>query len=206
MHACERWPPFSPLDTGCRQALVTSRSSPAAGSTLLEVLVALGLLVTIAAGTAHLLIWVRRAVWSAGTGTMAVELAAEKLEQLRSLTHDLALPAGVPRTDSTTDLSTQPAASGGRGLRPSPPGTLEANVRGYFEYLDARGRWVGNGDPPPPGARFVRRWAVGALERDAGESRIFHVSVAPLAPGARGGAGLPMPDAQLTTIRTRSVP
>ena len=206
MHAHARPSPARLPEARSRPLRRPSRASLAAGSTLLEVLVALALLVTIAAGSAHLLIWVRRAVWSAGMGTIAVELAAEKLEQLRSLTLDLELPAAVPRTDTTTDLSTHPPSAGGRGLAPSPPGTLETNVRGYFEYLDARGRWVGTGEPPPASARFVRRWAIADLEGGAGESRIFHVAVTPVAAGATSAAGLPPPHARLTTIRTRSLP
>jgi hypothetical protein len=48
----------------------------------------------------------------------------------------------------------------------SPPDTLDRNVPGYVDFLDAAGRWVGSGATKPAAAVFVRRWNVAAVGGD----------------------------------------
>ena len=163
------------------------RSSNDAGFALLEVLITAGLVVTVAAGSAHMLSIATRAVHSARVRSIGSMLAAEKIEQLRSLawTHTTtADPAiSISSSDFTSDLSTNPATDTGPGLLPSPPGTLNANVPYYVDYLDGAGRTVGGGSPPAA-AVFIRRWSVRRLTSDPDNILILSVVVTTRAPGA----------------------
>ena len=161
-----------------------TRGRSSAGFTLIEVLIASMLAAGIATGVAHLIALGISANRAAREQTFTTILAAAKLEQLRSLSwtyepgRDEPPP---PRSDTSADLSVEPAGAGGPGLSPSPPGTLQSNVGAYVDYLDDRGRWVGNGGVPPPGAAFVRRWSVRPLPHDPASSLILSVLVAPIA-------------------------
>jgi hypothetical protein len=134
-----------------------------AGTTLVEVLVALALLVAISIGVAQLFGVAIASGRASFDRTMAVVLAAGKMEELRAL--EWRYEAGpssalTARTDLSTDLSVQPSAAGGPGLADSPPGTLDANTPPYVDYLDRHGQWIGTGSAAPFGAVYVRRWAV----------------------------------------------
>lgn len=158
-----------------------------AGFALLEVLITAGLVVAVAAGASHILAIAVRASHSARVRTMASMLAAEKIEQLRSLTWSHVTTSGpaisISSSDFTTDLSTDPATDSGPGLLPSPTGTLEANVVHYFDYLDGSGRWAGGIGPPPPSAVYIRRWTVRPLASDPENVLVFQVVVSIRAPG-----------------------
>jgi prepilin-type N-terminal cleavage/methylation domain-containing protein len=154
------------------------------GFTLIEVIVAAGLIAVGAAGLAHLTAIGIAASRAAREQTLTALLAASKLEQLRSLTWSYAPGAADPptaRSDYTTDLSQEPAAQGGPGLAASPAGTLRTNVPPYVDYLDAMGRWVGGGSSPPARAAFVRRWSVQVLPEDPSRTLILSVLVATIA-------------------------
>ncbi len=100
---------------------------------LIEVVIAVGLLVTLAAGVVHLFAMSARAMVRARHRTSSLLLAVDKLEQLR---------AGV-RTPRTA------------------MGPLE--TRGaQIEYLDIDGRVTGRGRTPS-GSMYARVWSVGAL-------------------------------------------
>ena len=174
-----------------------------AGFALLEVLITAGLVVAVAAGASHILAIAVRANHSARVRTMASMLAAEKIEQLRSLAWShvtTTSPAiSLSSSDFTTDLSTDPATDAGPGLLPSPPGTLEANVAYYVDYVDGAGRWVGGGGSPPPSAVYIRRWAVRPIASDPEDILVFQVVVTTRAPG-----GVISPDAaHLVSIEAR---
>lgn len=166
------------------------RSSTDAGFALLEVLITAGLLVTVAAGSSHILSIATRAAYTARFRSIGSMLAAEKIEQLRSLawTHaTTADPAiSISISDFTSDLSTNPPTDAGPGLLPSPPGTLNADAAYYADYLDGAGRIVGGGSPPPA-AVFIRRWAVRPLASDPGNILVFTVVVTTRAPGGTAG-------------------
>ncbi len=150
---------------------------PASGFSLIEVLVAAALLIVAAAGVGQLLALGLQTTESGRETTSTGALASQKMEQLRSLTWTYD-EAGAPSSDAYTDLSRDPPASGGRGLDPSPPGTLDRDVAGYVDYLDARGRWIGAGPDPPPDAMFVRRWAIQTLGDDPQDTRVLIVLAA----------------------------
>ena len=130
-------------------------------------------------------------------------LAAEKMEQLRSLawTHiTTSSPAiSMSSSDVSTDLSSDPATDAGPGLLPSPGGTLHANVPYYVDYLDGEGHWLGCGASPPGSAVYVRRWAVQPLASDPENVLVFQVVVT-----TRAAVGVMSPDAaRLVSIEAR---
>jgi hypothetical protein len=183
-------------------ALSSSRLlAKSTGSSLIEALVAAAVVVTVTAGVAHLLIWSRRAVWTAGVQSTATTIAAQKIEQLRALDWYVDV-AGVAVSDSTTDLSADPPTSNGSGLQPSPGDALERNTRGFVDYVDAGGRSLGPDLPRSSRAAYVRRWSIAPLQSDMANSLVLRVLVLPLEdahdPAGRLGRG-----ARLQTIRTR---
>lgn len=157
------------------------------GFTLVEVIVALGLMVTVSIGVAQLFAMAVRAGAAAREQTSTVILAAAKLEQLRSLTwaYDPSSPALQPRSDSTGDLSLDVPDDSGSGLMPSPSGTLAANIPPFVDYLDEQGRWVGNGAAPPRDAMFIRRWGIQPLPQSPARTLVLAVRVTTVASEAR---------------------
>lgn len=191
--------------------MIESRIGRTAGFTLLEVLIATALLATVSAGVAHLFAVAATAGRAAREQTSATILAAAKMEQLRSLAwgYEPAVP-GLPailRSDYTANLSVEPATDDGPGLRPSPPGTLARSVPPYVDYLDALGRWCGNGSDSPPSAVFIRRWAVQPLAADPGRTIVLQVLVTTTAQDRSRPAGSwrtrSGQEALLVSVRTR---
>jgi prepilin-type N-terminal cleavage/methylation domain-containing protein len=136
------------------------------GFTLIEVLVALAVLAVTAAGVATLFAVSIRDTRAARDQTTTMLLAAERMEQLRALTWGVDSATGLPVSDVTTELGRSPPDSGGNGLSPSPPGSLESNTPGYVDYLDGAGRWIGTGAAPPAAATYIRRWHIEPLSSD----------------------------------------
>ena len=182
---------------------------PRAGFTLIEVVIALGLMVTVSIGVAHLFAMAVRSGAAAREQTASTILAAAKLEQLRSLTwsYDATSTTPVPRSDSTANLSLDIPDDSGTGLMPSPSDTLSTNTPPFVDYLDEQGRWVGNGSNPPREAMFVRRWAVQPLPESPARTLILSVRVTTLAAEARRGAlpwrGRTGQDTLLVGVKTR---
>lgn len=182
------------------------------GFTLVEVLVAIGLFVAIATGVAQLTAAATRAMRSAREQTMAVMLAAAKMDQLRALqwTYEPALPGDpiVERSDFVTNIADGTLGGGGAGLRASPAGTLAANVAPYVDFLDDRGRWVGEGPSPPADTVFIRRWAIRPLAAAPDRSLLIQVLVTTIRDErVRAGPWLARSgtEALLTTVRTRTL-
>jgi type II secretory pathway pseudopilin PulG len=151
------------------------------GFALVEVLIAAGLLVTLAVGISQTIAVAVRVSHAARARTLSTILAAQKMEQLVSLEWGHAsagsLAIRVAVSDESTDLSSDPATDAGPGLQPSPPGTLESNVPFYVDYLDGAGAWAGNGSIPPPRAVYIRRWAVQRLPADPENVLLLQVLV-----------------------------
>lgn len=184
---------------------MSSGSKPVNGSgfALLEVLIASGLIATIAAGASILVSMAWHASRQSRTRTIATMVAAEKIEQLRSLAWTHVSTTGpaisLSYSDVTADLSNDPVTDDGRGLMTSPAGTLTSNIVGYVDYLDANGRWIGRGPAAPPPAVYVRRWAVRPLASDPDNTLVFEVVA-----GARGPNGAMLSDMiRLVTIEAR---
>ena len=140
---------------------------------LVEVVIAIGLLVTLAGGVVHLFAMSARSIVRTRHRTSPLMLAVDKLEQLR---------AGV-RTPGTVR---GPLETGGEQI----------------EYLDTAGRLVGRGRPSPSGSMYTRVWSGRSLSGSNGVLVVW-VTVAPVRPGAGGGGrGLAVaPDgARLVTL------
>ena len=107
----------------------------------------MGLLTVVSLGVAQLFAASTIANLSARTGTSTTAMAEQKMEQIRSLTWGFDTAGqGLPVSDTTTNLAVYPFTSSGTGLNPSPANSLEQNVTGCFDYVDAAGAWVGTGD------------------------------------------------------------
>ena len=178
------------------------------GLTLIEVCLAMLILSAAALAAARLSVVSLSMVVAARLQSETTVLAAQKVEQLRSLAWRF-VDAGVlqPLGDSTTDLSREPMTGGGGGLSPSPAGSLTANTPGCVDYLDRHGQWVGTGPVPPGSAVFIRRWNIAVLPSSPSDSLVLSVFVttvvrdsqAPLSSPRRRLAG----DAAVVTVLTR---
>lgn len=155
--------------------------SPERGSTLVEVLVAAALLVTLVGGVAYLFVWSQRQALMAEQLSAAFLIAQDRLQQLRAAQWSWNV-RGVP-VDA-------PA------LAPSPPGALTSNTSGYSDIVDRTGRLVE--DEAAEGAAFVRRWAIGLARASDPDALSIEVCVFrwPVADGA-------VPLTCLHTIRAR---
>jgi len=109
--------------------------------------------------------------------TSTTVLAGQKLEQLRALTLGFDPASGLPVTDMSTNLTTEPPTSGGGGLNPSPSNSLSTNTPGYVDYLDSRGNLLGTGGAPPPTALYIRRWNISPLPTNPNNTLILQVLV-----------------------------
>jgi Tfp pilus assembly protein PilV len=152
-----------------------------AGFSLIDALVAMAIVVTGVAAVAQLFVLAAHGMAGARAITVASVLAAQKLEELRSVAYTLA-PDGSAVTD--------PA------LVPSPPGSLAENTPGFVEHLDAAGRVVGADAAPPSQSVYVRRWSVEPLPASM-DPLLIRVVV--LRTGRRAL------DASLASVRARSV-
>jgi type II secretory pathway pseudopilin PulG len=151
------------------------------GFTLLETLIATGLIVTAVAGLAQLFALSVRFTRDAGQFGVALVAAQDKLETLRSLTFGYD-GSGEPITDP--------------GLRPSGAATLAGDVERYVDWLDERGNVLGS----PGGAAYVRRWRVSEVAVDDPEAIAIDVCVYRV-PGVNSEPA--HADACLATMRVR---
>jgi prepilin-type N-terminal cleavage/methylation domain-containing protein len=156
-----------------------------AGFSLLEVVIAAALLACLAAGVSEVFALAVRESQMARVQTLATLLAAQKMEQLRSLTWGYGT-GGALLSDESTDLSADPPVESGPGLRPSPAATLDADVPFYVDYLDSAGARVRSRGA----AAYTRRWAVRPLPGDPDNVLILQVRVVGSGGGESRLAGL----------------
>lgn len=168
------------------------------GFSLIESVVSIGILTAVTVSVAQLFAVATAANLSAKGGTSTAILATQKMEQLRGLTWGFGDQnnLGLPVTDTTTDLATDPPTNSGGGLSPSPSASLQQSVPGYVDYLDAEGKWVGTGASPATGTSYVRRWSIQPLPSNPNNTLVLQVRVVPLSREASQG-----PSAQNTRIR-----
>jgi prepilin-type N-terminal cleavage/methylation domain-containing protein len=132
-----------------------------AGFTLIEVLMALFLLATVALVLADLTCRAVTITGRARRQAVMTALAQERVAQLVGLSWGLGeATTTAPVTDVGTDLSGASPATGGAGLSVSPLAALSVDTPGYSDFADGRGSWIGSGPTVPPGAAFVRRWRI----------------------------------------------
>ena len=154
-----------------------SESTSDGGFTLVEVVIAMMLLSMVALGVAQLFGIAIQRNMAARYQTSTTVLAGQKLEQLRALTLGFDAATGLPVTDMSTNLTTEPPTSGGGGLNPSPSNSLSTNTPGYVDYLDSRGNLLGTGGAPPPTALYIRRWNISPLPTNPNNTLILQVLV-----------------------------
>jgi type II secretory pathway pseudopilin PulG len=151
------------------------------GFTLLETLIATGILVTALAGVAHLFILSSHLTQQANTAGAALSAAQDKLETLIASSFDYDL-TGNPVTDPALEVS--------------PPASLDADVDSYVDWIDESGRPSAS----PGAAVFSRRWRITSMAADAPQSVVVEVCVfrmpAEHTPAKSAGACL-------STVRTR---
>jgi type II secretory pathway pseudopilin PulG len=151
---------------------VTRQFRGETGFSLLETILAAGMIASLAVGLAQVFELSARASHVARVRTLAAVLAAQKMEQLRSLTWAHA-PGGQPLSDHSTDLGYDPPAGSGMGLRASPAGALDTDVPSCVDYLSAAGARVGS----RLSAAYVRRWSVAPFAFDPDNLLMLQVRV-----------------------------
>jgi prepilin-type N-terminal cleavage/methylation domain-containing protein len=181
--------------------------APASGFSLIEVMVALGILAFASLSVAQLFAVATKANFAAKSQTSTTMLAMAKMEQLKSLTWGFdqnSSNLGLPVSDLSTDLSFPMPTGGGRGLNPSPGATLDADTPGYVDYLDVNGVWVGN-TGMPQNTFYIRRWAITPLPTNPNNTLVFEVHVTTVRQAAMNQAGQPRwgQDAHLVSVKTR---
>jgi len=177
----------------------------ARGFSLIEVLVATGILTVGVTALAQLVSIAMRVNASARATTSAVLLAQAKMEQLRGLAWGVDA-SGTPVSDFTSDIAAVPNTSnGGVGLTASPPDALSAMIAGYYDFADSAGQALGGNGPPPAAALYVRRWSIAPVAAFPESTLILAVRVTRV----RGSIRAPVtasnqPDeARLVSIKTR---
>ena len=188
-------------------ALAKSRAiADARGFSIIEVLMATALMVTAVASLAQLFALSTTRNTSAKNTTFAAVLAQQKMEQLRSLTWGFD-SLGLPTTDTTTDTTKFPETAGGTGLSPSPVNTLQQNVVGWVDYLDAKGQELGGATAAPPtSAVYIRRWMVEPLPTNPNNTIVIQVLVTRHRNRGTADAGsvIRLPDeARIISVKTR---
>ena len=184
-----------------------SRKSEA-GFSIIEVLVATGLLASALVALAQLFAIATSTNAAARNSTLTMMLAEQKIEQLRALQYTFDR-AGLPVQDTETDLAVYPpTATGGKGLSPHTENTLQANTNGYVDYLDPYGRTLGGGTNIPDGTAFIRRWSVEPLPTNPNNVIILQVLVTrqrDRGTGDGGSVARGAQEARVMTIKSRKL-
>jgi hypothetical protein len=200
-------PPGRPL--ALSRGMLPLTNDDERGFSLIETIVASGLLATAVVSLAQLFAVAVQTTSSARATTYASVLAAQKLEELRSLAWGFD-EHGLPVTDLLSDLATDPvSSSGGSGLRTAPVSALRENTNGYVDYVDTAGRKLGGGTVPPPNGAYIRRWSVQPFAADPDNALLLQVLVTRHRHRGEADEGVVsrLPDeARLVTLRTRRGP
>ena len=164
------------------------------GFTLVEAVVALGLLATVSVSVSTALMAGRATAVHARDEAIGRVAAQARLSALTSLAFDTVAGAdgsAVAVTDTSTDVTADPPGPGGTGLAESPPDALWRDTTGYVDYLDAAGRDLGSQAGVRERAAYVRRWAIGRQGSGPGEVVVMAVLVARSSAAARAAIGDP---------------
>jgi type II secretory pathway pseudopilin PulG len=188
----------------------TFNRNGAAGFSLLEVIVATGLIAGALMTLGQMLSVSITNNQAARRLTYATVLAEQKMEQLRGLSWGFD-SAGLPLSDTNTNTAAPiESPTGGSGLSVSPAGTLTRNTDGWVDYVDRFGNVLGGGSSSLPKTAYIRRWAIEPLAANPDNAIVIHVLVT--ARHDRGAADAPgssmlWPDeAGLVSVKTRKAP
>ena len=184
----------------------SSFNNDESGFSLVEVMVATGLLVTALVTLAQLFVISTRSNIGSHNTTYASVLAQQKLEELRALDWGYDTQ-GLPLSDTTTNTTVSPETpNGGTGLSPSPSTTLQQNTAGWVDYVDSFGNKLGTGATPPDKTIYTRRWSITPLPTNPNNTLVIQVLVT--RNNNRGvadqGAVMRLPEeARMITVKTR---
>jgi len=152
-------------------------SNSQSGFSIIETIFATGILATAVVALAQMFVLSVKNNQAARTGSYAVTLAEQKMEQLRGLTYGFDT-IGLPVTDTTTNTSSPTDdPTGGKGLTPSPANTLTSNTDGFVDYIDQFGRNLGSGIAIPNGTVYIRRWSIDPLPTNPNNTIVIQVMV-----------------------------
>jgi type II secretory pathway pseudopilin PulG len=191
----------------------SASSNRESGFSLIEVLIATGLLAFALVSVAQLFALSTRNNVAARYSTLSSMLAEQKMEQLRALTWGFDL-LNLPLSDLSSNTAAFEATGecaaantgAGVGLTPSPGNTLQANVNGYVDYVDENGCGLGGGTVIPANTVYIRRWSVEPLPTNPNNTIILQVLVTPRFDRgvADEGSVTRLPDeARLISVKTR---
>jgi type II secretory pathway pseudopilin PulG len=178
--------------------------SNADGFSLIEVLVATGLLATALVSLAQLFALSTKSNLTARQVSYATVLAEQKIEELRALAWGYDTE-GVPTSDVSSNTATD-EPDGGTGLGPSPDTALQENTDGFVDYVDGFGQKLGGGTDVPDEAVYIRRWSITPLPTNPNNTLILQVLVTPVRDrGAANTGDVARLDgeARLVTVKTR---
>src|SRR5919201_2560351 len=96
-----------------------ARGASEGGFSLVETIIASGVMITAVVGLAQLFVMSTRTNVAAKSTSITAVLAQQKMEQLRSLEWGFDA-LGLPNTDTTTNTANVPMTNNGTGLSPSP--------------------------------------------------------------------------------------
>ena len=176
-------------------AAVTVRPRGEEGTSILEVIIASAILITLMAGLMSLVGLAISTTENQGhLAARTTEYAQDKVEQLMALTYN----------DAITDTRVFPAAgSGGTGLLVGGSSNTNTPVALYVDYLDAKGNLCGSagadcvapvGTTPPTGWFYQRCWQITQAAAD-----LKQVTVT--ATVARGFGGATKATSTLTVLK-----
>lgn len=149
-----------------------------AGFSLLEAIVAIGLMAGALASLGQMVAISVAINRSARDRSDATVLAQQKMEQLLV-----------------------ESRSGGTGLSPSPGGSLASNIDGWFDYVDRSGQSLGGSEGL--GSVYIRRWAIEPLPSSPTDTLVIHVLVATrLGLRQAASATRPRDHVRLSSIKT----
>jgi hypothetical protein len=164
------------------------RSGSEEGSSLVEVVVSMALMATLAAGLMSMTaIALTQSENQGHLAARTAEYAQDKMEQLLVLSYG----------DETSDTRVFPATdAGGTGLEVGGSDDPNAPVAGYVDYLDARGNLMPAGaGGAPAGWFYIRVWEIIEVTSTLKEVRVT-TSV------ARSIGRQQRPEATLVTLKT----
>jgi hypothetical protein len=133
-----------------------------AGISLIETMVALGILMIISLGILTMAIVSMTTTENQGhLAARTTEYAQDKMEQLLGLQFTDGQAGAGLGTDTTsidTVNNTYTLGTGGNGLLAG--GSLTTRTNGYVDYLDANGNPLGGGSTQPTNAFYIRMWQI----------------------------------------------
>lgn len=133
-----------------------------AGISLLETIVALGILLVISVGILTMAMISMTTTENQGhLAARTTEYAQDKMEQLLGLAFtDGVLTSGTDTTAIDTTNNTYTLGTGGTGLAAGGSLSTTAPTNGYVDYLDANGNPLGGGSTKPTNAFYIRAWQI----------------------------------------------